>query len=112
MSDPDGYPTDEELVDIRNWDVGDLPGWFAYIKQAGHYWNMTDPWGWNEEDGVDGLGHPARVYRISTGGWSGNEEIIAAMRDNTACWHSTWESTRRGGHYEFAIPTKEARKDG
>lgn len=103
MSDKDGYPTATELDDIRRWPVNDLVGWFKFIKAAGNYWNLSKPWGWAEHDGEDGLDKPAHVYEISTGGWSGNEEIIAAMRDNIACWHSTWEATRRGGHYTFAV---------
>ena len=75
----------------------DAPGWFAFIKSR---WWAAD-WGWTEEAGV---------YHISTGGWSGNEALIAAMRDNVPLWWATWESARRGGHYEFRVREKRAGK--
>jgi len=40
-------------------------------------------------------------WELHTGGWSGNEEIIRAMQDNRVWWGMFWESSRRGGHYEF-----------
>jgi len=39
---------------------------------------------------------------VSTGGWSGNEELIGAMRMNFILWSQWWWSSRRGGHYVFA----------
>ena len=93
----DGYPTDEELTRIREWPGDDPRGWLAFIKLC---WWAAD-WGWSEEY------EPrwATTYHISTGGWSGNEEIIRAMRENTnLLWGQVWESVRRGGHYVFAVP--------
>ena len=42
----------------------------------------------------------ATLY-ISTGGWSGNEDLIGAMQNNAMLWIMTWVSSRRGGHYTF-----------
>ena len=97
------YPSEGELEEVQRWPATDLPGWLQFIKQIGNYWSDATPWGWDEEDGTAD-GRSARVYHISTGGWSGNEEIIAAMRDNFPCWSLTWEAVRRGGHYTFAVP--------
>ena len=36
-----------------------------------------------------------------TGGWSGNEDIIDAMRCNTMLWMLYWCSSERGGRYIF-----------
>lgn len=45
---------------------------------------------------------PAPGYwEISTGGWSGNEDIIEAMQDNQVFWSLHWLESRRGGHYKF-----------
>lgn len=104
MPDSDGYPTEEELTRIRDWPSDDPFGWFTFIKLV--WWQPG--WGWKESGGVDNQGH-IRQYFISTGGWSGNEEIIHAMRDNFILWTLTWESHRRGGHYEFRVPRREAR---
>lgn len=102
MSDSDGYPTDEELKRIAAWPYTDLRGWFAFIKGAGNYW-PAESFGWSEFDSVDDFKHATHVYHISTGGWSGNEEIINAMRENTMCWTLTWHEHRRGGHYAFVV---------
>ena len=44
---------------------------------------------------------------VSTGGWSGNESIIGAMKENTDYLYTfiafAW---RRGGHYEWRIPNE------
>lgn len=85
------YPSDDDLKRLREWDAADADGWFAFAKEVGNYWPDDQYW-----DEVDGR------YYISTGGWSGNEDIIAAMRENFVLWHMWWESLRRGGHYSFA----------
>lgn len=103
MTDNDGYPTDEELDRIRTWTGTDWRDWFAFIKSAGKYWPGDDPWGWTEFDGKDDFGKAIRVYHVSTGGWSGNEDIIAAMRENWIGWSMTWMEHRRGGHYRFNV---------
>ncbi len=91
------YPTDDEVAAVRNWKF-DEPGSFVkfleYVKAIGHYWPM-DMFGWSQE---------GRTYHISTGGWSGNEEILGAMQDNFIFWSVCWRSSRRGGHFVFEVP--------
>lgn len=103
------YPTDEQLQRIESWPHDDPAGWFAFIKASGNYW-PEESWGWDEMDGPDPecwyLDKPGRIYRISTGGWSGNESILGAMVKNLTLWGITWVSRRRGGHYEFQVPLK------
>lgn len=89
------YPTDDELAQIKGWDMKDPLGWFAFIRSV---WWMPE-WGWSEGKNEDG---DAR-FEISTGGWSGNEDIIGAM-EGTLLWFFTWMSSRRGGHYVFEVP--------
>lgn len=104
MPDHDGYPTEEELDLIRKW-PHDARSWFEYIHEC---WHMAE-WGWEEEElQADPGDAEERGYHISTGGWSGNEEIIDAMRANRVLWGLTWWSSRRGGHYEFRV-AEEAR---
>lgn len=96
--DEDGYPTEETLKKIALWDYNDPEGWFDFIKPL---WMHRD-WGWHESIEMDGIKNKqvCRLY-ISTGGWSGNESIITAMRENSLLWHFQWYSSRRGGHYIF-----------
>lgn len=101
----DGYPDDTELSRIREWTHLDLPGAFAFIKSL---WHAAE-WGWSEEDAADPFRGPVRRYSISTGGWSGNEDLIGAMQDNFLLWNAAWVQSRRGGHYIFELPAKEPR---
>jgi hypothetical protein len=43
------------------------------------------------------------LLHISTGGWSGNEDIIQELLSNQMVKMLTYTSWRRGGHYEFEI---------
>jgi hypothetical protein len=43
------------------------------------------------------------VWRLSTGGFSENEHILAALQQNTMFWMLCWQSTSVGGHYEFGF---------
>jgi hypothetical protein len=97
--DDGGYPTDAALDRIEQWSYADLDGLFAFMKEL---WWMAD-WGWHEEIVTDGKGKE-KVFKIYTGGWSGNESIISAMQSNRMVWVLTWHSSHRGGHYEFRIP--------
>jgi len=87
------YPTEVALETIRTWPGRDIAGLMAYIYDIwtyagyGRYWVQTGP-----------------VYAIATGGWSGNEEIIAAMQDNKLFWMLYWTQSRRGGKYIFGAP--------
>ena len=101
MTDEDGYPTEECLDIIKNWHWSDPVGWFAFIKE---YWWAPD-FGWHESDEPHEFRKDRMVhqYRLSTGGWSGNESIIRAMEQNRSMWHLNWVQSRRGGHYIFEI---------
>jgi hypothetical protein len=66
-------------------------GLIAYVRTL--WWGPPNYW---EQDG--------RALSISTAGWSGNESIIGALQRNTMFWLMCWQSSRRGGHYEFQLP--------
>jgi len=90
--DDSGYPTEECLDKIKNWkiDNNNLRDIMEFIKPV---WKYADCGYWMEENGK---------YLISTGGWSGNEEIIDYMHQNFLLWMLYWEQSRRGGHYIFS----------
>lgn len=101
---PEGYPDEDELQKIRTWPAEDPLGLMAYVRER---WYLPD-WGWEEGPGADpekfdAAERDTTVFQISTAGWSGNEDIIAAMQANTTFWTLHWWSSRRGGHYELRI---------
>lgn len=101
------YPTEEQLEAVTKWQTewtnnGTTPhyeSWFELVKAL---WWLPD-WGWNEFDGYED-DEPVRVLHISTGGWSGNEDLISAMAGNFIAWGQTFYIHKRGGHYEFRYP--------
>lgn len=97
--DEDGYPTEAALELVGKWHWSDMKGWFEFIKSIWWY----SEWGWKEKDEPHDWGIEETVHRyyISTGGWSGNESIIGAMKENEWTWHFAWLQSRRGGHYIF-----------
>ena len=93
MPDQDHYPTDEELARIEKWDTSDAQSRQKFMAFVRSCWWMPD-WGFQQT---------GDRYDLSTGGWSGNEEIIGAMQENFLFWGQCWESSRKGGHYVFIL---------
>lgn len=88
MPDRDGYPTEEEIKTVADWDL---------TKQDAHKLieYLETIW-WHEE----GIQFNGRTLHLHTYGWSGNEDIIQAMK-GSQFWMRFWDTTRRGGHYTF-----------
>ena len=101
--DSDGYPTEDTLNVIKNWDYKlgfiDL---MDYVKECWEY-----PECFNKENIKNDLGTPIIRYEISTIGWSGNEDIIRSLRENRMFWACCWVQSRRGGHYIFEVRINE-----
>lgn len=94
LFDEDGYPTEWALHRVAQSPWTDVPAAFEFIQSLWKFANM----GYFERiDVSEGV-----RYRLSTAGWSGNEGIIEAMKQNHLLW-STWQSTQVGGHYEFLL---------
>lgn len=106
--DEEGYPTPDALALITTWPgtprelVEDLlrPIFEAYggIQCAEHVRHTTGP------------NRPASSQawyevRLVTGGWSGCEDAISAL-EKGKFWFGWWQSSSRGGAYEFHIPTE------
>lgn len=106
MPDKDGYPTDEELETIKKWLIiseqptkedifNNLLNLISYVESL---WRTPD-WGFElskEEEYFE--------LELHTGGYSGNELIMDALRANHIFWSMTWVETVRGGHYVFEYP--------
>lgn len=93
--DEDGYPTEAAEQRIREWDIQDINGCLDFVKSL---------WKWPAEDmhrlrpeevAVVGVKEGERYLRLATGGWSGNESLIRAMREGWA--RIAWRMSASGG---------------
>jgi len=92
--DDDGYPSEEFLNAIAEANYKE--GFETILDRAlsAHIY----PHYWEKEDRGDHW-----LYYVSTGGWSGNEDIIAALQRNTMFWMVCWQQSKRGGHFQFRV---------
>lgn len=97
------YPTEEQLEYIRKFDIlKEHP-----VKLAKY---VQEIWHWGEDycrlyEGKNKISDTAYwKLELHTGGWSGNEEIVYALRENWMFWNVCWFAHHRGGHYYFEIP--------
>lgn len=92
--DKNGYPTDDELEIIKNWDIieNGTEKFHKLMQYVESLWRYADEGYWHRE---------GDKYRIATAGWSGNESIVGALMENTMFWMMYWKLSRRGGLYIF-----------
>lgn len=101
--DEDGYPSDEmvanlSLVEVKTWDDCEV-----ILEALQHNWR----WPSYFERAPRRRRHagdlrPTRLWRVSTGGWSGHEALLGALERNFMFWVLAYRSHTRGGHYVFA----------
>ena len=102
--DNEGYPLPETLRRIENWEINSyedceaLLVWIQALWRWGEYFRAAT----RREKTLKG-GKLYRKWYVSTGGWSGHEDIITSMMNNWNFWTLAWDSSRRGGHYEFRV---------
>jgi hypothetical protein len=107
MIDHDGYPTEKTLEKLASFDPikDDV---YEFVEYLCDNWVNGFPPDWNKEEGT---------LKISTGGWSGCESVISALRRGHPIqkipwfWTLYWYQSRRGGHYEFR-DIKPVKKSG
>lgn len=94
----EGYPSDELLEAIPYW-TGTPRELVEHV--------LTDVFrgygGVKVTDEIDFADRPVKKLRLVTGGWSGNESMISALKESFF-WTAWWESSQRGGAYTFEIP--------
>lgn len=99
-----GYLTDAWLDDLRAFDfkVHDAARFLAWLPNIKPHLACCSI---SLAHGKTALGSPAELIEFHTGGWSGAEELMAAMLGHfwITSFHTKW---RRGGHFAFEIPTK------
>src|SRR5262245_45467303 len=103
--DADGYPTEATLEAIENWPYQDIAGCLDFCRSAWHW-------------GADCANEAVNVYeanvlyakegdryaRFATGGWSGNEDIICALRANAGIQLFAWRLSAHGGLHIYQYP--------
>jgi hypothetical protein len=87
------YPKHNEIQTIAEWDYGNFSGLMDYVKEK---WEYAEDGYWQQEDDT---------YYLSTAGWSGNEDIVQALKENYMFWSLCWERSERGGRYKFVLPS-------
>lgn len=96
-----GYPTKEWINFIENYLPDESLPLIHFIKGV-----LIDGW-WMSDWGFK-LHNPYKgkiKLELHTGGWSGNEEVIAAIRSNIYLTHCSMRYYKwlSGGHYYFEI---------
>jgi len=86
--DNDGYPTEETIGSIKFF-TGGFEELLSTIAPLFAEYGQCEK---NKE---------LCRWVISTGGWSGNEEVVRALQQNHWFWVNCWYRSTRGGHYQF-----------
>jgi hypothetical protein len=93
LFDDGGYPAAASLRRLAKWDHTDLKGALEFARSL-----------WNWPDYARKRG---RRYTFITGGWSGNEDIIAALEKNFMLHAMCWQASFRGGKHVYELPTQQ-----
>ena len=111
--DDDGYPTEATLQSIAKAEPQpdeDTHKWaLQLLRDVLAIWWGGKKMSLEEQPFEDRLGEPGVVtVYMSTGGWSGNADLIRALQENFYFWQTAWRCSERGGHYEFEFQVGEA----
>lgn len=104
MPDQDGYPTEHELESYKTWGRdGDFPPCYeALLETVQENWWMGGSLIASEER-LNRHGDPVVRFSVSTGGWSGNEDVIGALSQNFLFWSQCFVQRNVGGHFIFEV---------
>lgn len=89
---PDRDSVWDEIIPIMGaWSVG--RGWHALLQYAGNLWDTR----------YGKYTHSGAHYEFVTGGWSENEAIIRALKDNAAFMKQCFVLSEQGGRHVFVL---------
>lgn len=106
--DNDGYPTGDTLARIEDWPYVDIAGCLDFVQAAWSDYGSVAHEVSAHEAGVLRANPTDKYLRLATGGWSGNEELIAALRTNTLIHQLAWRLSARGGLHIYEYPERPA----
>ena len=101
LLDDEGYPTTEWLQYIKSYKPDESLPLLTFVEMVlVDGWYMSD-WGFKLHKKYKGK----RKLELHTGGWSGNEETIAAIKSNMWLTHfqMRYVMWKTGGHYYFEL---------
>lgn len=90
------YPSDFVLKTLEKW-VLNKENLNEFLDLLQSEWEFADIGYYKFEEGM---------LELHTGGWSGNEDIIRALRLNSLFWRSCFVRDEPGGHYWFNLKIK------
>lgn len=105
----DGYPTEKTLRLLKKWPYQDARGALEFMRAAWSYPERATAELTTAEKSVVGQEPGYEYFRFSTGGWSGNEDLIGALQENVMVWNLTWQLSARGGLYVFNVSKKKGK---
>lgn len=92
--DENGYPTHFTLNRISGWAQDDYLALMAFIESI-----------WCEAGKLAKTrGNNECIYDLDTGNWTGNKDIVAALRENWLFWSTCWLTSHRDGWHRFILP--------
>ena len=94
--DSDGYPSEATLQTIEVWPPADPANLFRYVIEAWHWRDYADLPLTPHEAAVVAVREDYRYVKFATGGWSGNEALIRALRHGFT-GQLCWQLSARGG---------------
>ena len=99
MLDKDNYPDKKSLEQIEKWDIlkDGVQGLLDLVEEN----TCTPDWSFSI------TGKRVLRFEYHTGGWSGNEDVLSALRRNTLFFPVFWQKSTRGGHYYFKINSRK-----
>ena len=97
------YPDMNNLEKVKTWNFSSQSD-DAFEKSVEEFIEFIETiWHWPDWGFSYSKQKKSGAWRLAlhTGGWSGNESIMAALQGNFIFWSMFWKLTRRGGHYYF-----------
>ena len=105
----DDYPTEEALKRLEAWPFQDARGALDFMASEWHWPDFGVSRELRAEERTVVHAEPNDEFlRLATGGWSGNENLIGAFRQNYVAWSLTWRLNTQGGLWIFQYPPKVA----
>ena len=92
----DNYPSEDDLERLEYWKFHKMQDYYDYANFVVSLWDFEDY-----------ATLKGRTLKLITGGWSGNEDIIAAINSNILFRAICWEKSERGGLHIYKLPCKE-----